>query len=273
MAVVTLDGILGCLEVAETSPGVWSAPNLEMEYRRIFGGQLLAQAIAVATASTPDKTVKSLSCLFPREGSLDQPFTFELEESQTGRAFAARRMAAAQNDKTFFLAQASLHVAEEGHEHHDAPPPVGPPDDATVDEMTMIPWETRVVDGVDLTDATVGPADFAFWTRVEEPLADDTVVHQGLLAYATDLNVIGTALRPLEGVSQADAHVTLHTAVTAHDMWFHRSFRVDDWLLVAQHVPVVSGARAFGHGHVWNATGELVASFAQESMIRPGAPG
>jgi acyl-CoA thioesterase-2 len=275
MAAVELDAILRCLEVTESSPGTWTAPNLEMDYRRVFGGQLLAQAIAVATASAEGKTVKSLSCLFPREGSLDEPFGYELEESQTGRAFAARRMTAAQNGKVFFLAQASLHVAEDAHDHQDHVPDLGAPDDATPEDMGMIPWETRVVGGVDLQDRSAGPADYAFWTRVghvglgspDEPLGE--LVHQALLAYATDLTVIGTAMRPLDGVSQADAHVSLHTAVTAHHMWFHRPFRIDDWCLVTQHVPTVAGARAFGTGTVFDTDGRLVANFAQESMIRP----
>ena len=275
MALVDLDSILGCLAVEQTGPTTWTAPNIEMDYRRIFGGQLLAQAIAVATASADGKSVKSLSCLVPREGSLDEPFAFELEDSQTGRAFAARRMTAAQNGKVFFLGQASMHVSEDGHEHQDAAPDVGSPEAATPEDMGMIPWETRVVGGVDLQDPTVAPADYAFWTRVGHVgLGDPStpmglVVHQALAAYATDLTVIGTAMRPLEGISQADAHVSLHTAVTAHHLWFHRPFRIDDWCLVSQHVPSVAGARAFGHGHIHDAAGNLVASFAQESMIRP----
>ena len=100
-------------------------------------------------------------------------------------------------------------------------------------------------------------------------MGDDETVHQALLAYATDLTVIGTALRPHDGVGQADAHVRIHTAVTGHTLWFHRPFRLDDWCLVAQQVPIAAGARAFGQGHVWDGDGRLVASFAQESMIRP----
>ena len=143
MAAVELNGILRCLEVTESSPGAWTAPNLEMDYRRIFGGQLLAQAIAVATASAEGKTVKSLSCLFPREGSLDEPFAYELEDSQTGRAFAARRVTAAQNGKVFFLGQASMHVSEEAHDHQDPPPDVGSPDDATPEDDYIAGFDPR----------------------------------------------------------------------------------------------------------------------------------
>lgn len=267
---VTLDSILGCMEVEQTGPTTWTAPNVEMDYRRIFGGQLLAQAIAVGSATSEGKTVKSISCLFPREGSMDEPFEFVVEESQTGRAFAARRISAAQNDKIFFLAQLSMHTDEDGHEHQDPMPEVAGPDDAAPEDMGMIPWTTRVVGGVDLGDGAVGPADYAFWTRVEgRKLPEDRTVHQALLAYATDLTVIGTALRPVEGLSQADTMVAIHTAVTGHSMWFHRPFRIDDWCLVNQHSPTLSGGRGFGHGHVFDAGGALVASFAQESMIRP----
>ena len=267
MPTVDLDGVLGCLRVERIDGDRWRAPNLEMDYRRIFGGQLLAQAIALATASAEAKSVKSVSCLFPREGRLDDPFEFVVEETQTGRAFAARRISAVQDGKTFFVAQVSLHVDEDGLDHQDEHPDVGLPDGATDVDLGMIPWECRVVDGVDLEARSVGPAEYGFWTRVDRPLDDPAP--QALLAYATDLTVIGTALRPHEGIGQADAHVRLHTAVTGHTMWFHRPFRLDDWCLIHQRVPVTAGARAFGQGHVWDALGRLVASFAQESMIRP----
>jgi acyl-CoA thioesterase-2 len=269
MPVVDLDGVLGCLEVERVEGDRWRAPNLEMDYRRIFGGQLLAQAIALATASAEAKTVKSVSCLFPREGQLDEPFEFVVEETQTGRAFAARRVSAAHGEKVFFVAQVSLHTEEDGLDHQDDRPDVGSPEDATDIDLGMIPWPCRVVDGVDLADPAAGPAEYAFWTRVDRDVGVDPVVNQALLAYATDLTVIGTALRPHEGVSQADAHVRLHTAVTGHTLWFHRPFSIEDWCLVAQRVPVTAGARAFGQGHVWDRDGRLVASFAQESMIRP----
>ena len=99
------------------------------------------------------------------------------------------------------------------------------------------------------------------------PVGDERHLHQALLAHATDLTLIGTALRPFDGVSQADSTVTLHTAVTSHTLWFHHPFRVDDWLLVTQHSPVVANGRAFGRGDVY-AGDELVASFAQEAMVR-----
>jgi len=241
-----------------------------MDYRRIFGGQLLAQAIALATATDPDKSVKSVSALFPREGSLDVPLAFDVEATQTGRTFSARRISAAQDDKVFFVAQVSLHQADEtGLDHQDERPAVGAPTEATVTDMNMIPWECRVVGDVDLADRAAAPPDFHFWTRVPSgALDEDQMVHQALLAHATDLTVIGTALRPHDGYSQADSTVSLHTAVTSHQLWFHRAIRLDDWCLITQHSPVTAGGRGFGQGHVYDDDGALVASFAQESMIR-----
>ena len=140
---VTLGSILGCMQVDQTGPTTWTAPNVEMDYRRIFGGQLLAQAIALGAATAEGKTVKSISCLFPREGSMDEPFEFVVEESQTGRAFAARRISAAQNGKIFFLAQLSMHTDEEAHDHQDPVPDVDGPDTAVDETMGMIPWTTQ----------------------------------------------------------------------------------------------------------------------------------
>ena len=270
MALTSLDAVLGCLDVRPVRKGVWTAPNLEMDYPRIFGGQLLAQAVALGAASTEAKTVKSMSCLFPREGATGERLEFRVESTQTGRTFAARRISTEQNGKTIFVAQLSMHADEPGFDHQDPAPDVGDPADAVEADMNMIPWATRVVGNADLRDRSAGPADYAFWTRVgDRALTGDVTRHQALLAYATDLTLVGTALRPVEGVSQADSGHRLHTAVTSHTMWFHRPFRIDDWCLVHQHSPTLAGARGFGHGQVFDSAGALVAGFAQECMIRP----
>ena len=270
MPTVSLDALLNCLALDEVAPGVWSGPQLQMDYRRIFGGQLLAQAVAAATATTPGMAVKSIDVLFPREGSLDGPLELVVDQPNTGRTFATRRTTASQTGEGFVLALVSLHDdAEDGIEHHDTPPDVGTPMDAAPTTIGMIPWEVRVVDAVDLESRDAGPASYSFWMRVaDRSLPDDPMVHQALAAHATDLTVIGTALRPHQGYSPADSTVTLHTAVTSHQLWFHRRFRMDDWCLVTQHSPVAAGGRAFGLGHIHTADGALVASFAQESMIR-----
>ena len=278
MALITLDDLVGCLELRELRPGVWTASSLEMDYPRVFGGQLLAQAVALGAATTEGKTVKSLSCLFPREARRGEPLEFDVEQTQTGRTFALRRVRATQRGRTVFVAQLSMHVGEPetppSLEHQDSAAEAGRPGEAVRADLNMIPWETRVVGGTDLRARAAGPADFAFWTRVEHRrLPDDPTVHQALLAHATDLTIVGTVLRPVEGISQADAGHRLHTAVTSHTMWFHRPFRLDGWCLIQQHSPTLAGGRGFGHGHAFDAGGALVASFAQECMIRPVTTG
>ncbi|HEV7720833.1 MAG TPA: acyl-CoA thioesterase domain-containing protein [Iamia sp.] len=266
-----LDDLVTALALHEVGPGVVEGANLDIGYHRVFGGQILAQALAAAAGASPEKTVKSLHVLFPREGDTSEPLRYRVETLQEGRTFATTQVVAHQRGKVIAAATASLHVDEGGLHRSDGPPPIAPPAEATARDLGgMVPWETRLVGDVDLADPAVGPPRLEWWMRTP-PVADDRHVHQALLAHATDLTLIGTALRPFAGVSQADSTVTLHTAVTSHTLWFHQPFRVDDWLLVVQHSPVVAGGRTFGRGDVF-AGDELVASFAQEAMVRQVSP-
>lgn len=265
------DGLVSCLRLDPVGDGVVAGANLDIGYHRVFGGQILAQIIAAAAAASPEKSVKSLTVLFPREGDTAKPMEYRVDRLQDGRTFGTTAVTATQDGKVISAAVVSLHADEDGLHRSDPRPDVGDPDAATPADLPMVPWEVRVVDGVDLADRAAGPPSYEMWMRAA-PLGDDRHLHQALLAHATDLTVIGTALRPFDGVSQADSTVTLHTAVTSHSMWFHQPFRVDEWLLVAQHSPVVAKGRAFGRGEVFTEAGEVVASFAQESMVRSLAP-
>jgi acyl-CoA thioesterase II len=260
------DDLVGCLELTEVEPGVVEGRNLDIGYHRVFGGQILAQVVAAAAAASPDKAVKSVHVLFPREGDTSKPMRYRVSKLQDGRTFGSTEVVAAQDGKVISAALVSMHTVEEGLHRSDGAPSVGPPEEATVVDLGMVPWETRLVGGVDLTDRSASPPQLDWWMRAAA-VADERVVHQALLAHATDLTLIGTALRPFPGISQADSTVTIHTAVTSHTLWFHQPFRVDDWLQVSQHSPVVAGARSYGRGDVF-AGDELVASFAQEAMIR-----
>jgi acyl-CoA thioesterase-2 len=262
-----IEDIVACLALDATDGGV-TGPNLDIGYYRIFGGQILAQALVAAADASPEKTVKSLHVLFPREGDAEQPLHYRVDRLQDGRTFGATQVTATQGGKVIATATVSLHAEEDGLRRSDAPPEVGPPDDAPVLDLGMVPWEVRSVGGVDVADKTVGPPDLQLWMRTPPLDADRLAVHQALLAHATDLTLIGTALRPFEGISQADSTVTLQTAVTSHTLWFHQPFRVDDWVLLSQHSPVVAGGRSFGRGEVFDAGGSVVASFAQEAMVR-----
>jgi acyl-CoA thioesterase II len=273
MPTVSFDNLRACLDLEEAAPGTYAGANLALDYHRVFGGQILAQTILAATAAAgAGKEVKSLTQLFPREGNSALPMTYVVTKHQEGRTFASTGVVATQTEetgreKTVSVATLSLHTPEDGSLRQDDAPDIGKPESATLTDLGMIPWETRVVDGVELAARDVGPASYRFWMRTPT-LPDTPALHQSLLAYATDLTIIGTALRPAEGLSQADTMTRFHSAVTSHSLWFHQPLRVDEWLLIDQVSPVFAGSRAFGRGDVWSLDGRLVASFAQESMIR-----
>jgi acyl-CoA thioesterase II len=273
MPTVSFDNLRACLDLQESEPGMYAGANLALDYHRVFGGQILAQTILAATAAAAQgKEVKSLTQLFPREGNSGLPMTYAVTKHQEGRTFGSTGVVATQVDetgsgKTVSVAKLSLHTPEDGPLRQDAAPDVGKPESATLTDLGMIPWETRVVEGVDLAARDVGPASYRFWMRTPS-LPDVPALHQALLAYATDLTIIGTALRPAEGLSQADTMTRFHSAVTSHSLWFHQPLRVDEWVLIDQVSPVFAGSRAFGRGDVWSLDGRLVASFAQESMVR-----
>ncbi len=265
-----LDDLVGCLALSEVAPGEVEGQNLDIGYHRVFGGQILAQIIVAAAEASPGKSVKSIHVLFPREGDTAKAMRYRVDKRQDGRTFGTSEVVATQDDKVIAAALVSLHVDEEGLHRSDPPPAVGGPEVTAPYQLPMVPWEVRVVGDVDLADRAAGPASLELWMHAPG-LTGERHVHQALLAHATDLTLIGTALRPFEGVSQADSTVTLHTAVTSHTVWFHQPVPLDGWLLVAQHSPVVAHGRAYGRGDVF-AGDELVASFAQEAMVRQVEP-
>jgi acyl-CoA thioesterase II len=164
-------------------------------------------------------------------------------------------------------ATVSLHVPGEGPAQQSAVLLDRDPLAATPRELGMIPCETRVVGGVDLRDDALGPAEFAFWMRcaeLEAPLA----VHQALAAFASDLTPIATALRAIPGMSQMDSHRTVQTATTSHTVWFHHDLALTDWVCFQQTAPVTGEGRSFGWGHLFDRHGTVVASYAQDAMIR-----
>jgi acyl-CoA thioesterase-2 len=267
---ISIDDLLTCLQLEEGAEGLYRGSNLPLDYRRVFGGQILAQLVAAARAASPDKTVKSMTVLFPREGSPAEALDYRVIRHQDGRTFGTTAIVVSQGAKVVASASVSMHTDEEGLLREDAlPASAGAPGSGEPVDLGMVPWEICIVGGVDLSSRESGPPDLQMWSRAPSGvLTDDLSTHQALLAHATDLTVIGTALRPFEGLSQSDSTVKFHSAVTSHTMWFHQPFRVDDWLLIDQHSPVVARGRAFGRGDVFTAEGSLVASFAQESMVR-----
>lgn len=261
------------MNLRRTGENRFEGDNLDLDYRRVFGGQILAQTIVALREKADGKSLKSLWQQFPREGDVALPMTYDVTVHQAGRTFATLGVQATQAGKLISVAAASLHVPEEGLGHPAEMPAVPGPDEARPVVIDMIPWEIRVIGEADLNAPDVHPPHYQWWMRTPPVAAlgaeDSDWTHQALLAHATDLTVIGTALLPVEGLSQADTGTKFHSAVTSHTLWFHQPFRMDEWILVDQVSPVLAGSRGFGRGDVWTIDGRLVASFAQESMIRP----
>ncbi|MBH0776563.1 acyl-CoA thioesterase [Nocardia bovistercoris] len=264
--------LLACLDLREiTDEGdnrpedtlVYEGLNQKLEYHRIFGGQILGQLLVAARLACPDKAIKSLHTVFPKEGRSDQPVRYEVVRRHEGRSFATLAITATQGANTVAAAVASTHAPEAGEDRQSVEKIADSPAQATAREFGLLPWEVRAEADLDSYDA--GPPEYSFWMRTPE-VAENLA--PSVAAYATDLTLIGTALRPLAGVSHVDNGKAFLSAVTSHTLWFHRPIRTDHWLLMRQHSPILAHGRAFGRGDMLTEEGELVASFAQEALVR-----
>jgi acyl-CoA thioesterase-2 len=258
-------GLLACLDLNPVAgpPGHFEGPNLRLSYHRLFGGQLLAQFVRVAALTCPEKTVKSLHVLFPREGRSEEQVRYEAQRHHEGKTFAALTILARQDRGVIATASVSMHAAEEGLSQQAVAPVPPVPGAEHRAEMILLPWDTRP--DADLDSREPAPPEFSLWMRT--PPVDQALA-PAVAAYATDLTLIGTALRPLQGISQRDAQQAFTSAVTSHTIWFHRPGRTDGWLLLRQHSPVLAHGRCFGRGDVLTEDGTLLASYAQEAMLR-----
>lgn len=250
---------------------------------RVFGGQVIGQAIMAANATMPDgRYIHSMHGYFLRGGDAERPIEFGVENLRDGRSFSARRVHAFQDGRTLLSMIASFQDYDEGVDHYD-PVPIDAPDPeslpSTADLLGSIdhpaakfwaeqrPFDVRHVQKhlyLPSEKQEISP-DNAVWmktfTRIEGPQA----VHRAALAYASDYTLLEPVLRR-HGLNWAIPGMSI--ASLDHAMWFHRDVRVDDWLLYVQHSPNATGARGLGTGRIYNRDGLLVASVGQEGMIR-----
>jgi acyl-CoA thioesterase-2 len=237
--------------------------NQRLEYHRVFGGQLLGQFIQIASTICPDKAVKSQHAVFTREGRADEPIHYRATRHHEGRSFATVTITARQSRGIVATSSICMHVLEDGplrQSVDEVPTVLGSDHEVALD---LIPWETRAA--IDLNATTTGPPEFEVWMRTP---AVDPVLAPALAAYGTDLTLIGTALRPMDGVSQRGNGSWFTSAVTSHTIWFHQPFRTDSWFLLRQHSPLLAHGRSFGRGDILTEDGTLVASYAQEALLR-----
>lgn len=253
-------------------------------WRQIFGGQVLAQALLSAsrTVST-ERQPHSLHAYFLRPGDKSAPITFQVDRLRDGKSFTTRRVTAIQHGAAILNLAASFQVNEDGLSHQIQMPDVPPPEQC----LTRAQLAEKFKDSLSpelLSNASrpfaidlrlIEPENFmqpekrepsrAVWLRLSEPLAEDYAWHRHMLAYASDMTLLETSLRP-HGISMFKSN--LQIASLDHSMWFHRPFRMDEWLLYVQDSPSSSAARGFSRGNIFKRNGELVVSVAQEGLIR-----
>jgi len=259
-------------------------PPDEINQNRIYGGQVIAQALMAAYRTVEGRMCHSLQAYFIRPGDPKAPVLYEVERSRDGKSFTTRRVIAIQHGEQILNLAASFQIEEAGFEHAtkapDAPAPETVPTDLDRVEMAgdKLPpimkevlardraIEMRRVDPVvfPMKPRKLDP-DQKVWFRAADAVGDDVAINQCVVAYATDMSLLSTCARP-HGVSWMTG---VQMASLDHVIWFHRRSRADEWHLYDQDSPSASGARGFNRGAIYTQDGRLVASVAQEGLIRP----
>jgi acyl-CoA thioesterase-2 len=266
-----LKDLLAALELQPAedagAAGGFTAGNMDEGHGVVFGGQLLAQAVVAATRAVEGKELKSLHTIFARSARPDAPLAIDVDTMHEGRAFGSTTITIRQNGKVCTRSLALLHAPDDDLVRYagDRPDAGRPEDWARLDAAGSL-WDVRIAGDVDISDPAVGPPTLDVWARFDGAPADP-VTGQALLAYASDGFLIATAMRPHEGLSQADAHVRVSTTVLSQTITFHEPVDASDWLLLAHRSPYAGRGRSYGQADVWSGD-RLVASYVQENMIR-----
>lgn len=280
-----LKEIIDILNVERIEQNLYRGRNHNTEH--VFGGQVLAQAIAAAYR-TVDTALElhSLHAFFLRPGDWRAPILYEVDRIRDGRSFATRRVVAIQHGRAIFNLASSWQKREDGVEHALPMPDVPPPEALrgereVYEELARVQpdvkryafrfdaIESKQVERLTLGDGDPHPPYKHTWLRTRDPLPDDPEVHLAVLAYMSDLDFMSTSMLPHGRAQMRDR---VQGASLDHSLWFHRPFRADDWLLFAKESPTASGARGFVRGQFFDRAGRLVATAAQECLIRPRDP-
>ena len=255
----------------------------DLGFPNVFGGQVLGQALMAASRTVEGRLCHSLHAYFLRPGNQSMPIDYEVQRVRDGGSFSVRRVIARQDGKEILTGSMSFQVAEDGFEHQltmpDAPGPETLRSEQewgellvpqVPDKMRPIltrdrPIEIRPVNPVNPLKPEKRPPHKQSWFRAQGPLPDDPVLHRCLLTYASDFQFLGTSLNP-HGLTFMSKN--LQVASLDHAIWFHRDFRMDEWLLYDKDSPSASAGRGFNRGNFFNEEGLLVASTTQEALIR-----
>ncbi|RUO33211.1 acyl-CoA thioesterase II [Aliidiomarina soli] len=279
-----LNDLLNLLELETIEEGLYRGQSQDLGFAALFGGQVMGQALCAAKKTLEEsRQVHSLHSYFLRPGDAHKPIVYDVENIRDGKSFSTRRVQAIQYGKPIFYMTASFQSAEDGIEHQaempDVPGPEGLVSDLDVHrahaDLIPEPLRTkftsdkpilmRFVTDYNPFNPQKTEAKRYVWIKANGEMPDDLRIHKYLLAYASDFNFLPTALQP-HGLSFASPKMQM--ATIDHAMWFHRDFRMDDWLLYAIDSPSASNARGLVRGQVFNRAGTLVASTMQEGVIR-----
>jgi acyl-CoA thioesterase-2 len=280
----TAADLVALLKLEPIEQNIYRGDNRNIGTGRIFGGQVLAQAL-VASARTveEERPLHSMHGYFILPGDLSVPVVYFVERLRDGGSFSTRRVTGIQNGNAIFSMSSSFHRHEEGDEHQTEMPDVPDPEslrpelEQIRERADEIPeayrailtqdraLDFRATDGSDPFDVTVREPTRSYWVKAIGPVDDNPVHHQALLAYSSDYGLLDAALRP-HAISLRDPNMMV--ASLDHSIWFHRSVRMDDWMLYVAESPAAGGARGFTRGTFYTRSGQLVASVAQEGLVR-----
>jgi acyl-CoA thioesterase-2 len=280
-----LEELLTLLKLEKIEENIFRGQSQDLGFGSVFGGQVLGQALSAASQTVPaNRRTHSLHAYFLRMGDAAKPIVYQVDCIRDGKSFTTRRVVAVQKGRAIFNMAASFQVDEPGFEHQDPAPQDVPGPDGIASEMDLAlrvaekipatvrekllckkPIEIRPVDPIDPFAPDKRAAVRYTWFRAIDKMPDDHAVHQYMLAYASDFGLVITSLYP-HGHSFWEP--ALQVASLDHAMWFHREFRMDEWLLYVMTSPNACKARGLSNGRVYTREGKLVASVTQEGLIR-----
>jgi len=264
-----LQSLVAQLQLEQLEKNLFRGTSTDIGAPAVFGGQVLGQALMAAARTVDGHAAHSLHGYFLRAGDKAAPIVYDVDRIRDGASFTTRRVVAIQHGEPIFHMSASFHRREEGASHQCAMPEAPPPEDLTPRAGPRVrvegPIEFRYVDPRDPVTAGPRPPHSQLWLRTADALPDDPLLHQAMLAYASDYSFMGVAMQP-HGLAFQQPGV--QGVSLDHAMWFHRDFRCDDWLLYDADSPSAEHARGFCRGALFDRAGRLVASVAQEGLIR-----
>jgi len=278
--------VLAILDLEPLEVNLFRGRSPQSRWQRVFGGQVIGQALVAACRTVEDVTQRpphSLHAYFLLGGDPKVPIIYEVDRIRDGKSFTTRRVMAIQHGHAIFSMEVSFHLNEEGWTHQFAMPNVPKPDQLPSEAEVRSQLLTRMSDPVRRYYERERPIElrpveygrylgqkldgdrFHIWIRATGRLPDEPAIHQCVLAYASDMTLLDTALVP---IGRTVFNEDVMAASLDHALWFHRPFRADEWLLYAQDSPNLGGARGLARGSIFAMDGTLVASVAQEGLLR-----